>query len=302
VKLRLSLLAGAVALLHVVGWGLFAWYARTNPALAGLGTLAYTFGLRHAFDADHIAAIDNTTRKLLEEEQKPLGVGFFFSLGHSSVVLALSTAVALGAAAAKADIPAFAHWGAYVGAGVSGTFLWLIGILNLLVLLDVWRIFRATRAGTLDEERLEQRLLDRGLMSRLFLGRLAGRIRKSWHMYPLGVLFGLGFDTATEIALLGISAGVATKHVPLAALISLPVLFAAGMSLLDTADGAFMTHAYGWAFSNPLRKVYYNLTVTTLSVTVALGVGTVELLQAVGVGAVDVNALGYLLVALFAAT
>jgi high-affinity nickel-transport protein len=304
--LRLSGFGSAVALLHLVGWGLFLWYARSNPALAGLGTLAYTFGLRHAFDADHIAAIDNTTRKFLQEEKRPLGVGFFFSLGHSSVVLALTASLAMGAAAVKARIPSFQHWGGYVGAGVSGTFLWIIGILNLLVLLDIVRIFRELRTGGLDEERLNQRLLDRGLMSRLFIGRLSNRIRKSWQMYPLGVLFGLGFDTATEVGLLAISAGVAANHVRVLAVLSLPVLFAAGMSLMDTADGAFMSHAYSWAFSNPVRKVYYNLTVTTLSVLVAIGVGSVELLQVLGrwpwLDAVNFNLLGYVIVGLFVFT
>jgi high-affinity nickel-transport protein len=303
--LRLSGFGGAVALLHLLGWGLFLFFARSNPALAGLGTLAYTFGLRHAFDADHIAAIDNTTRKFLQEEKRPLGVGFFFSLGHSSVVLVLTASLAVGAASVKARIPSFQHWGGYVGAGVSGTFLWVIGILNLLVLLDIVRVFREMRTGKLDEERLEQRLLDRGLMSRLFIGRVANRIRESWQMYPLGVLFGLGFDTATEVGLLAISAGVATNHVPFLAVLSLPLLFAAGMSLMDTADGAFMSHAYTWAFSNPVRKVYYNLTVTTLSVVVALGVGSVELLQVLGAPAVDAlnfNTLGYGIVALFVAT
>jgi high-affinity nickel-transport protein len=304
--LRLSGFGGAVAFLHVAGWGLFLLFARSNPALAGLGTLAYTFGLRHAFDADHIAAIDNTTRKFLQEEKRPLGVGFFFSLGHSSVVLALTASLAFGAAGVKARIPSFQHWGGYVGAGVSGTFLWIIGILNLLVLLDIVRVFREMRAGTLDEERLEQKLRERGLMSRLFIGGVASRIRESWQMYPLGVLFGLGFDTATEVGLLAISAGVATNtdHVPFLAVLSLPLLFAAGMSLMDTADGAFMSHAYTWAFSNPIRKVYYNLTVTTLSVVVAIGVGSVELLQVVGAPGfqVDFNQLGYGIVGLFVVT
>ncbi|HWJ31587.1 MAG TPA: HoxN/HupN/NixA family nickel/cobalt transporter [Gaiellaceae bacterium] len=305
--LRLSGFGGAVASLHLAGWGLFLFFARSNPALAGLGTLAYTFGLRHAFDADHIAAIDNTTRKFLQEDKRPLGVGFFFSLGHSSVVLALTASLAFGAASVKAHIPSFQHWGGYVGAGVSGTFLWVIGILNLLVLLDIVRVFRELRTGRLDEERLEQRLNDRGLMSRLFIGRVANRIRESWQMYPLGVLFGLGFDTATEVGLLAISAGVATNttNVPFLAVLSLPLLFAAGMSLMDTADGAFMSHAYTWAFSNPVRKVYYNLTVTTLSVVVAIGVGSIELLQvlgAPGIEALDFNLLGYGIVGLFVVT
>src|SRR5438105_12785611 len=188
--LRLSGFGGAVAFLHLLGWGLFLWYARSNPALAGLGPLAYTFGLRHAFDADHIAAIDNTTRKFLQEEKRPLGVGFFFSLGHSSVVLVLTASLAVGAAAVKARIPSFQHWGGYVGAGVSGTFLWIIGILNLLVLLDIVRIYR----GGGDDERLEERLLDRGLMSRLFLGRVAGRITRSRTLYTSGVFFVACYD------------------------------------------------------------------------------------------------------------
>jgi nickel/cobalt transporter (NiCoT) family protein len=306
VKLRLSLFGGAVALLHVAGWGLFAWYSRSYPALAGLGTLAYTFGLRHAFDADHIAAIDNTTRKLLQDDQKPLGVGFFFSLGHSTVVLVLTAALAAAATTVRSRIPSFQHWGGYVGAGVSGTFLLVIGLLNLLVLLDIVRVFRDLRSGELDEERLERRLLDRGLMSRLFIGRFVSRIGASWQLYPLGVLFGLGFDTASEVGLLAISAGVATNHAPALAVLSLPILFAAGMSLMDTIDGAFMAHAYGWAFSNPVRKVYYNLTVTSLSVAVALGIGSIELLQVLAhwawLDALDFGTLGYAMGALFVAT
>jgi high-affinity nickel-transport protein len=302
--LRLSGFGGAVASLHVAGWGLFAWYAHTNPALAGLGTLAYTFGLRHAFDADHIAAIDNTTRKFLQDGKRSLGVGFFFSLGHSTIVFSLVTGLAIAAQSVQSSIPALQSVGGDIGASVSGTFLWVIGILNLLVLLDIARIARELRRGRLDEERLEQRLLERGLMNRLFIGRFAGRIRASWQMYPLGVLFGLGFDTATEVGLLAISAGVATKHVPFLAVLSLPLLFAAGMSLMDTIDGAFMSKAYGWAFSNPVRKVYYNLTVTSLSVLVALVIGSVELLQ-VSTGwlaGVDFGTLGYAVVGLFVLT
>jgi nickel/cobalt transporter (NiCoT) family protein len=277
--LRLSGFGAAIAFLHLLGWGLFVYYSRSNPALAGLGTLAYTFGLRHAFDADHIAAIDNTTRKFLQDGKRSLGVGFFFSLGHSTIVLSLVAGLAVAAKTVGASIPSFQDWGGYVGAGVSGTFLWIIGALNLIVLLDVIRIFREMRTGAYDQDRLERRLLYRGLMNRFFLGRISHRIRASWQMYPLGVLFGLGFDTATEVGLLAIAAGVATNHLPFLAVLSLPILFAAGMSLMDTADGAFMSQAYGWAFSNPIRKVYYNITVTTLSVTVALVIGTIELYQ-----------------------
>ena len=276
---RLSGFGGAVALLHVLGWGLFIYYSRRDPALAGLGTLAYTFGLRHAFDADHIAAIDNTTRKFLQDGKRSLGVGFFFSLGHSTIVFALATGLAVAAQTVTSKIPTFQDYGSYIGASVSGTFLWIIGILNLLVLLDIVRIYRELTSGTYDKERLEARLLDRGFMSRFVVGRFAAKIKSSWQMYPLGVLFGLGFDTASEVGLLALAAGVATRHVPFLAVVSLPLLFAAGMSLMDTADGAFMSHAYAWAFSNPIRKVYYNLTVTSLSVAVALIIGTIELLQ-----------------------
>src|SRR6476469_3351728 len=277
--LRLSGLGVAVAALHVSGWWLFLFYSGRYPALAGLGVLAYTFGLRHAFDADHIAAIDNTTRKMLQQEKRPLGVGFFFSLGHSTIVFGLALALALAAKTVNSSIPSFQNWGGYVGTSVSGTFLWIIGILNLLVLLDILRIFKEMRRGSYDRERLEQRLLDRGFMNRFFIGKLFRFVSKSWHMYPLGILFGLGFDTASEVGLLALAAGVATHHVPFLAVMSLPILFAAGMSLMDTIDGAFMTQAYGWAFSNPVRKVYYNITVTTLSVTVALLIGSIELLQ-----------------------
>ena len=190
--LRLGGFGGAVGLLHLVGWGLFVYYSRHNPALAGLGTLAYTFGLRHAFDADHIAAIDNTTRKFLAEGKRSLGTGFFFSLGHSTIVFALAAGLAIAAKTVNSKASSFHDYGGYVGAGVSGTFLWIIGILNLIVLLDIVRIYRDVKRGKYDKERLEQRLLDRGFMNRFFIGRLARRIRSSWQMYPLGVLFGLG--------------------------------------------------------------------------------------------------------------
>src|SRR5262249_29692174 len=202
--LRLSGFGGAVALLHLLGWGLFFAYARHDPALAGLGTLAYTFGLRHAFDADHIAAIDNTTRKLLQDGKRPLGVGFFFSLGHSTIVFVLTIGLALGATSIPGD--------GTIGTSVSGTFLLVIAVLNLLVLADVVRIFHDMRAGRYDEAALEQRLQDQGLMSRVFLRRVSDRIDTSWKLYPLGILFGLGFDTATEIGLLAIAAGVAAHH------------------------------------------------------------------------------------------
>jgi high-affinity nickel-transport protein len=306
--LRLPGLVSAVAALHVVAWGLFLYYARDHRALAGLGTLAYAFGLRHAFDADHIAAIDNTTRKLLADGQRPLGVGFFFSLGHATVVFAMTLGLALAASA----LPSIQRFGD-VGATVSGLFLCVIGLVNLLVLIDVVRIFRRMRDGHEDAARLERRLHQRGFLAR-HLSRLFALITRSWHMYPLGLLFGLGFDTATEVGLLAVTAGVATNHVPILAVLSLPLLFAAGMSLIDTADGAFMTHAYGWAFANPVRKVYYNLTVTGLSVVAALAIGVVELMQVASarlrletgfwswLNGLDFGELGYGLVGLFAVT
>jgi high-affinity nickel-transport protein len=298
---RLGGLAGAVSALHVAGLGLLVLYAPSHPALAGLGGLAYAFGLRHAFDADHIAAIDNTTRKLLAQDRRPLGVGFFFSLGHSTVVFVLAAGLAIAAHAVDSAVPSIQAAGGYVGASVSGIFLTLVGILNLLVLIDIVKIARGVRGGRLDEAALEERLMDRGFMNRFFLGRAFRLIGKSWHMYPLGILFGLGFDTASEIGLLALTAGAASGHAPFLAILSLPLLFAAGMSLMDTADGVFMSKAYGWAFSSPVRKVYYNLTVTSISVLVALGVGLVELLQVGGVvHGVDLGMLGYVVVGSFA--
>jgi nickel/cobalt transporter (NiCoT) family protein len=312
--LRLTGFGAAVLFLHLLGWALFLSYARDNPALAGLGSLAYTFGLRHAFDADHIAAIDNTTRKFLQDGKRSLGVGFFFSLGHSTIVFSLAAGLAIAAKTVNSKIPAFKAYGGSIGASVSGTFLLLIGLLNLAVLLDVLGVFRRMKRGDYDEQKLEHALQNHGLMSRFFLRRVGDRIDASWKMYPLGVLFGLGFDTATEIGLLAIAAGVATHDVPFLAVISLPIVFAAGMSLMDTADGAFMSHAYGWAFSNPIRKVYYNITVTSLSVAVALIIGMIELLQVTAaklslsggfwafLDDLDLGRIGYVVVGMFVAT
>jgi len=312
--LRLSGFGSGVLLLHLLGWGLFVFYARHDPALAGVGTLAYTFGLRHAFDADHIAAIDNTTRKLLQDGDRPLGTGFFFSLGHSTIVFGLATGLALASKAVGARLPGLQSAGGIVGVSVSGCFLLLIGMLNLAVLLDVLGVARRLRRGSFDAQELESALARQGLLSRTLLRRIGDRIDASWKMYPVGVLFGLGFDTATEIGLLALAAGVATHHVPFLAVISLPLLFAAGMSLLDTIDGAFMSSAYAWAFASPVRKVYYNITVTGLSVAVALVIGTVELLQVTAarlslgggfwtfLAALDFGNLGYVVVGMFALT
>src|SRR5258708_842197 len=265
---RLAGFFGSAGVLHLAGWGLLLAYGASHLGFIWLGGVAYMLGLRHAFDADHISAIDNTTRKLLQSGQKPLGVGFFFSLGHSTVVFLI--AVALGLAVrwvvegVVADSGQLRSIGGAAGTLVSGGFLVLIGILNLLVLLDIIRIYRGMRRGDYDRQALEDGLTAGGLMTRLF-GRLFRIIEHSWQMYPVGFLFGLGFDTASEVAFL--------------AILSLPLIFAAGMSLMDTMDGAFMAKAYTWAFASPIRKVFYNMTITSLSVFVALFVGVIELAQ-----------------------
>ncbi len=279
---RLGGFFGLVGLLHLGGWGLLLLYGAGHPALLALGGLAYTFGLRHAFDADHISAIDNTTRKLLQSGRKPVGVGFFFSLGHSTVVFLIAVALGLavkwivqGVVSGHGELRTA---GGAVGTLVSGSFLILIGVFNLVILLEIVRVYRNMHAGRYDRDGLEHELLSGGVMTRLF-GRIFRVINHSWQMYPVGFLFGLGFDTASEVALLAISAGAAAQGVPFGTLIALPLIFAAGMSLMDTLDGAFMSKAYSWAFASPIRKVYYNLTVTALSVFVALFVGAVELVQ-----------------------
>jgi len=311
--------------LHVVGFFvLIALVAPHHYALGtsgaftvGIGLTAYTLGLRHAFDADHIAAIDNTTRKLMADGKRPLSVGFFFSLGHSTIVFALAALFAVGFRALSAPIRnqgSVLHGATNViGTGVSGGFLFIIGVLNVVILLGIVRVFRDMRRGCYDEAELERKLNSRGLMSRFF-GRVTRTVKEPWQMYPLGALFGLGFDTATEVALLFLATGAAGAGLPFYAILCLPVLFAAGMSLLDTIDGSFMNFAYDWAFSKPVRKVYYNITITALSVTVAFVVGAVELLGLVAneltlhgyfwnwISGIDINALGYVIVGLFALT
>ena len=318
VSWRLTGLFGSVALLHVVGWGMMLLLVAPRfPVMLGLGGLAYAFGLRHAFDADHISAIDNTTRKLLQEGKKPLGVGFFFSLGHSTVVFLIALALGFATQFVVSNVISangeLKSVGGLIGTGVSGVFLLLIGIVNLIILLDILKLFRRMRAGAYDRPSLEHELVAGGLLTRLF-GRLFRLITHSWQMYLVGFLFGLGFDTASEISFLAISAGAAAQHIPIYALISLPMIFAAGMSLMDTADGAFMSQAYSWAFSNPVRKVFYNLTVTALSVFVALFVGLFELSQLLiqqldlrggawdAIGGMNLGVMGFVIVGAFIVT
>jgi nickel/cobalt transporter (NiCoT) family protein len=257
-------------------WALLAF--RGYPVLLGTALLAYSFGARHAVDADHIAAIDNVTRKLMQQGQRPVGVGFFFSLGHSTVVALASAGIALAAAALQTRFADWREVGGVVGTGVSAGFLFLIALLNLVVLLQLYRTFRQVqRGGRYIEEELDLFLSQRGVLGRIFrpLFRFIGA---SWQMYPLGFLFGLGFDTATEIGLLGISAAEAAHGLSLWSILVFPALFTAGMSLIDTTDGVLMLGAYGWAFMKPMRKLYYNLTITFVSVLAALVVGGVEAL------------------------
>ena len=317
-------MAAFVALLHVVGWGLLvldvapAEYRVAGQLFGvGLGVTAYTLGMRHAFDADHIAAIDNTTRKLMGEGQKPMSVGFWFSLGHSSVVFVMVMLLALGiralAGAIEDDGSTLQQVTGVWGTTVSGVFLVLIGLVNLAALVGILKVFRRMRAGHFDEAELERQLDKRGFLNRV-LGRVTRTVRKPWHMYPVGLLFGLGFDTVTEVGLLVIAGGAAAADLPWYAVLVLPVLFAAGMSLLDSLDGSFMNVAYGWAFSRPVRKIYYNITVTSLSVAVALVVGVIELVGLLGdklgvtsgpvawIGSVDLADVGFWIVGLFVVT
>src|SRR5664280_1153596 len=313
-----------ILVLHVVGWGVLIGlvaphrYAVGGQLMGvGLGITAYTLGMRHAFDADHIAAIDNTTRKLMGQEKRPLSVGFWFSLGHSSVVFVMVALLTFGVRALAAQLgdsqSALQRATGVWGTAVSGTFLILIGLINLAALIGILKVFGGLRAGHFDEAAFEQQLDKRGLLNR-FLGRVTKAVTTPWHMYPVGLLFGLGFDTVTAVGLLVVAGGAAAANLPWWAILTLPILFAAGMSLLDTIDGSFMNFAYGWAFSKPIRKIYYNITITALSVAVALLIGGVELISILtqrldistgvlaSVGSVNLNDVGYWIVALFVAT
>jgi len=293
---RFGGMVATVVGLNVLGWGMLAaavggHYRISSTEVFGFGTgiLAYTLGMRHAFDADHIAAIDNTTRKLVNDGKRPLSVGFFFSLGHSTIVFVLAVLLNFGIRAldqqVSNDSSGLHAVTGVIGTTVSGTFLYIIAVLNIIIMAGIIKVFRQMRTGRYSDEELEEQLDKRGLMNR-FLGPLARRIDTPWKMYPLGVLFGLGFDTATEVALLVLAGTAVAGGLPFYAILSLPILFAAGMCLFDTADGCFMNFAYDWAFAKPVRKVYYNLTITGLSVFVAVFIGAVELL---GLLAQDTN-------------
>jgi high-affinity nickel-transport protein len=322
---RAGAMAAFILGLHAVGFFiLIAVVAPHHYSLGtsgtfaiGTGITAYTLGMRHAFDADHISAIDNVTRKLMSEEKRPLSVGFFFSLGHSTVVFVLAFMIAIGVKALRQSVQkhdsTLHEITNIVGTTASGAFLYIIAALNIAILISILRIFRDMRRGKYDEAELEQQLNSRGFMNRFF-GRFTRAVKEPWQMYPLGFLFGLGFDTATEVALLVLAAGAGASGLPFYAILCLPILFAAGMSTLDTIDGSFMNFAYGWAFSKPVRKVYYNITITGLSIAVALFIGTIELVGLLSdklhvhgaivdwFQAFDINRAGFIIVGMFVAT
>jgi high-affinity nickel-transport protein len=313
-------LVAVIAALHVAAFGILfllvvpGHYEVGSKAFGiGLGITAYTLGVRHAFDADHIAAIDNTTRKLMADGKRPVSVGFWFALGHSSVVVLLAAMIAGGTALAGKVMNE--NSGTHkvlgvLGTTISGTFLYVIAALNLVALMGILKVFRAMRAGTYDESELEAHLDSRGFMNRI-LGRLTKSITRPGQMYPLGFLFGLGFDTATEVTLMVMAGSGAAAGLPWYAVLCLPLLFAAGMSLFDTLDGTFMNFAYQWAFSNPVRKVFYNLTITGLSIAVAFFIGTIELVGVLHdkfgmtdsvtgwIAGLDLDNVGYVIVGLF---
>ena len=314
-----------IVALHVIGWGVLGGLvAPHNYAVGqgqvfgiGLGVTAYTLGMRHAFDADHIAAIDNITRKLMADGKRPVSVGFWFSLGHSSIVFGLCGLFALGVKALAGqvgnDASTLQQTTGLIGTAVSGVFLLIIGLINLVILRQIVAVFIKMRHGAYDEVALEEHLNKRGFMNRI-LGGVTKAVTKPWQMYPVGLLFGLGFDTATEVSLLVLAGGAAAFSLPWYAILTLPILFAAGMSLLDTIDGCFMNFAYGWAFSKPVRKVYYNITITALSVAVALIIGGIEIISILAdkfsitggplawIAGLDLNQVGYAIVALFVLT
>ncbi len=321
---RLGAMFAVVAALHVIGWGTLVFLVAPqhfdigDKVLGvGVGLTAYALGMRHAFDADHIAAIDNTTRSLMVQGRRPLGAGFFFSLGHSSVVFGLAAVISFGLTAVIGPVAdrssALHHYTSLIGTSVSGAFLYLIAAVNIVILAGILRVFAGMRRGEYDAAALERHLANRGPINRL-LGRFTRSIRSTWQMYPLGILFGLGFDTATKITLLVLAGSSAAAGLPWFAILCLPVIFAAGMTLFDTIDGSFMNVAYGWASARPVRAVYYNITMTGLSVAVALIVGTAELLGLFAdhlgwrggfwdwIAGLDLNAVGFVIVGMFVAT
>ncbi|MDA4135645.1 MAG: HoxN/HupN/NixA family nickel/cobalt transporter [Thaumarchaeota archaeon] len=310
-KVRIVLLYAVIVAVTIFGFLMSFAIGRVAIVLAGLGLVSYVFGLRHGVDADHIAAIDNTTRKLMQENKRPLTVGTWFSLGHSTIVVGLIIALVFATRAISASVPELQSAGNLIGTLISGGFLWIIGLVNIVIVLGVYRIFKTMKEGKADQAELDRLMENRGFLNRYF-HPLFKIVKKPWQIYPIGVLFGLGFDTATEVALIAISVGVGVStNIPIYYILMLPLLFTCGMVLVDTTDGVLMRVAYGWAFLNPLRKVYYNLTVTIISVMVAWLIGSIELLQVLStelklsggfwlwVNALNFEAIGYGIVGLF---
>jgi high-affinity nickel-transport protein len=320
-RARIAAMLAAIATVNALGWGIFALavlphHFRYDGLGVGVGVAvtAWTLGLRHAFDADHIAAIDNSTRKLMAGGGRPLGTGFFFALGHSSVVMLVGVGITIAAKAVYGAVvtprSGFETAGGVAGTALSATFLWLIAALNLVVLAGIVRVFRDMRRGIYDEQELEARLLSRGLMYRFF-GRMMGSIEHTWQLVFVGFVFGIGFDTATEVLLLAGTAAAVTQGLPWYAVLTLPLLFSGGLMLCDSVDGLFMNFAYGWAFARPVRKVYYNITITALSIGVAFLVGGIEFVGLLSselhlhgwlgdyLANFNLNTAGYLVVGLF---
>ena len=322
-RARLGLMTAAVAGVNALGWGIFIFaisphHFRYSGLGIGFGVAltAWSLGARHGFDADHISAIDNTTRKLMADGGRPLGTGFFFALGHSSIIIVVGAGLCIAAHAVFGAIvdpsSPYESTGGVIGTSLAAGFLYLIAALNLVVLAGIVKVFRQMRRGLFDEIELERQLQARGLMYRFF-GRFMRSITKSWHMFFVGLVFGIGFDTATEVLLLAATATAATQGLPWYAVLSLPLLFAGGLMIFDTFDGFFMNFAYGWAFARPVRKVYYNLVITGLSIAVALLIGTIEIAGVLSdklnlhggiwdlIANFDINRAGYIVVGLFVA-
>jgi high-affinity nickel-transport protein len=313
----------AVLAVNIAGWGIFVlavaphhFHYKGLGIGLGVALTAWTLGARHGFDADHISAIDNTTRKLMADGQRPLGTGFFFALGHASIIVVVGAGLCAAAHAVFGAVvdptSAYETTGGLIGTSLAASFLYLIAALNLIVLAGIVKVFRQMRKGRFDEAELERQLQARGLMYRFF-GRFMKSITKSWHMFFVGTVFGIGFDTATEVLLLAATATAATQGLPWYAVLSLPLLFAGGLTIFDTLDGFFMSFAYGWAFARPVRKVYYNLVITGLSIAVALLIGTIEIAGVLSdklnlhgglwnlMANFNINEAGYIVVGLFIA-
>jgi high-affinity nickel-transport protein len=313
-KIKIVIVYSLIGLATIFGLVASTIVGRLSVILAGLGIIAYVLGLRHGVDADHIAAIDNTTRKLMQGKQRPFTVGMWFSLGHSTIVVVLILALVFATRSIIGHMPALENDGAIIGTSISGVFLWMIGMVNMVIVLNIYRIFKGLKQGKMSQNELENLLDNRGFLNRYFKP-LFKIVKRPWQIYPIGVLFGLGFDTATEIALIAISVGIGVSSpVPVWMILVLPFMFTCGMVLIDTTDGVTMRVAYGWAFLNPIRKIYYNLTVTVISVLVALAIGTAELLQVVAnemsltgafwdwLGGLDFETIGFGIIVIFLAS